>query len=109
MPPTDTLVVTCPLESVSALEGSKATPGTAENCTSAPATAVPCSSFTCTTTGCGNRLPVCAVCFPPLDSTIAAPNAVGLGNGADSPLREQDIAADVASEERRVGKEGRYR
>ena len=43
------------------------------NSTSAPATAVPCSSLTCTTTGCGSAVPACAVCFPPLDSTIAAP------------------------------------
>src|ERR1035441_7556993 len=97
MPPTDTLVVTCPLESVSALEGSKATPGTAENCTSAPATAVPCSSFTCTTTGCGNKAPVWANCFPPLDSTRAAPNAVGLGRDVGSLLREQDVARSAAS------------
>ena len=57
--------------------------------------AVPCSSFTWTTIGCGNKLPVCAFCFPPLDSTIAVPNAVGLGSGADPVLREQDMASDI--------------
>ena len=31
--------------------------------------AAPWASLTCTTTGCGNRLPVCAVCFPPLITT----------------------------------------
>src|SRR5579862_6787184 len=41
--------------------------------------------------------PVCANCFPPLDSMIAAPKAVGLGRGADSVLREQEVANDVAS------------
>src|ERR1700686_4382148 len=97
MPPRETLVVTCPLESVRPLAGSNVTPGPAANSTSAPATAVPCSSLTCTTTGCGNRLPVWANCFPPLDSTIAVPNAVALGGAADSALREQEGANDIAS------------
>src|SRR5579859_3549086 len=97
MPPRDTLVVTWPLESVRALAGSKVTPGTAANSTKAPATAVPCASFTCTTTGCGNKAPVCANCFPPLDSTIAVPKAVGLGGGADSAFFEQDVVSEIAS------------
>src|ERR1700739_4011076 len=97
MPPRETLVVTWPLESVKPLFGSKTTPDALANSTSAPGTAVPCSSFTCTTTGCGNKLPACANCFPPLDSTIAAPNAVGLGSGADSDWREQLVANSVAS------------
>src|SRR5215471_10680391 len=89
MPPREMFVVICPLESVSALAGSKVTPGTAEKRTSAPATAVPCSSLTCTTRGCGSRAPVCAICFPPLDSMIVAPKAMGLGNATESLLWEQ--------------------
>jgi hypothetical protein len=92
MPANDTFTVTCPLESVSPLEWSKATPGAAENSTKAPATPLPCSSFTCTTTGCGNKLPVCAVCFSPLDAAIATPNAVALGSEVSSDRREQEAA-----------------
>src|ERR1039458_5454008 len=91
------LVVASPPESVRPYAGSKTTPETALNCTSAPATAVPCSSFTCTTTGCGSAVPACAICFPPLDSTIDEPKAVGWGSGADAFLCEHDVASDVAS------------
>src|SRR6266567_4484588 len=92
MPPRDMLVVNWPLESVNPLAGSTITPGAAANSTSAPATAVPCWSLTWTTTGCGNNAPVWTNCLPPLDSTIAAPKAVGLGSGANSDLREQEVA-----------------
>ena len=91
------LVVTWPLESVRPLAGSKVTPGAALNSTNAPATAAPCSSFTCTTRGCGNAVPACAICFPPLDSTMAVPNAVGLGSGANAVLCEQDATSAAIS------------
>src|SRR5208282_2924702 len=97
MPPRVTLVVTWPLESVRPLAGSKVTPDAALNSTSAPATAAPCSSFTCTTRGCDNAVPACAICFPPLDSTMAAPNAVALGVGGDAVLWAQDVASAAAN------------
>src|SRR5579863_6901125 len=95
MPPRATLVVSCPLESVSPLGGSKVTPGAAENSTRAPGTAAPLSSLTCTTTGCGNRLPVWAVCLLPLDSTRAAPKAVGLGAEAVVGWWEQEVVSRI--------------
>jgi hypothetical protein len=49
----------------------------------------------CTTTGCGNKPPVWATCFPPLDSTIAAPKAVAFGRAADSVLCKQDVATST--------------
>src|SRR5579863_1218079 len=108
MPPRETLVVTWPLESVRPFGGSMATPGTAANSTRAPATAAPLSSLTWTTIGCCNGVPVWAICLPPLDSTMAAPNVVGLGSGADSLLREHDVAElttsskEIAIRKRRV-------
>ena len=49
--PSGTVLVTCPLESVSAAAGVKLTPAGPLKYTAAPATALPEASFTCTTTG----------------------------------------------------------
>ena len=69
--------VACPLESVSSVAGSNRTPVGPWNSTRAPATAVPLSSLTCTTNGSFNAIPLTPICLPPLDSTIAVPDAVG--------------------------------
>ena len=80
MPPRETLVVTCPLESVRPLGRIESDSGRRREFHQSSGDSGSLLVVHLHDHRLRQKAPVWAVCFPPLDSTIAAPNAVALGS-----------------------------